>query len=167
MHLLSRDLQEQTSKVTQLITQRNSFKNKSDSLGRDITRLCRGKTAAEVEHILSSYDSLQVQTSLLRAERDHAVDEASTFKDALEGAQKVNETMKGKGAAQQAVAKSIEMQRLLTDLTETIGEKDLQITALRDSNKMLAQQLFLAQQNTNQSHTAVLSDKDGTDVDTT
>jgi len=146
MQQLHEDLQETTNKVTRLTTQRNSFKNKAESLARDLTRLCRGKTAADIEQIVGKHEELQVQVSVLRAERDHAKDEAKTYKDALEGAKEVQERAKSKGAAHQAVAQSLEMQRLLTSLTETIGEKDLQLEALRESNKMLAQQIIELEQ---------------------
>ncbi|CAN0047646.1 unnamed protein product, partial [Laminaria digitata] len=64
-----------TEQVMQLTAQRNSAKNRADSLAKDLSKVCGGgRTVDQIEAIVTKYADLKVQMAAISAERDGAAD---------------------------------------------------------------------------------------------
>ena len=58
-----------------IVAERNSLRQKCQSLAKDMARLTKNnRSVKEIEKMISCYEELQLRTSILKAEKKHAVE---------------------------------------------------------------------------------------------
>jgi chromosome segregation ATPase len=139
------ELEKEQMKVQKLKAERNSFKQKADSLAKEISRVCRnGRTMRDVEKIISDDFTRKQEVELLRKQKQNALDEAQTYRILMEQAQMTQKLM-GKGIMTEYESMSMaklshrntELERLVSELTEYITAKEMQLDTMKQINDAL------------------------------
>lgn len=136
-------------KAQKLQAERNNYKQKADSLGKEVSRLCRnGLTLRDIEKIMYDEEARQMEVSLLKSQKRQALEDLHHYRTAYEQtvmAQKKagldNETMR-------ALERVEELNRVVADMTEYVNAKEMQLETLKEVNQALSEELhMLAQAN--------------------
>ena len=76
-----RQLETIQKKNQQLKGERNSYKQKNESLSKEVARLCRGgKNIRDIEKVLADHEALKQETDLLRAQKRRALEDAHKYR---------------------------------------------------------------------------------------
>jgi len=143
---LERTLEEESRRVAVILSERNSYKNKSESLSREMNRFGRGKSWEEVDGIMSKHQDVQAQLSVYKAENKRLLDENEDFRTALvkqgNAAGGSGRRSPGGGGSGGPVTKSLEqqaeeMQRMTVLMTEALDDKTMQLETQRNMNRKL------------------------------
>ncbi|GMI35337.1 hypothetical protein TeGR_g7324, partial [Tetraparma gracilis] len=135
------------SQVTKLTTERNSLKAKHLSIAKDLARLTKNnRSVKEIEGIINSFESMSVQNSVLKAERDQALDEVKDYKSASEIFADSRKKATVVGEAEKALQVKAELERIISSLTEAVQTKEMQLDLMRDVNRKLAEELRIARE---------------------
>jgi len=140
------DLSEQNEalnvNVHKTVTERNSLKAKYASVAKDLGRLTKGnRSVKEIEGVLAKYENLAVQNSVLKAERNQALDDVKEYKMSSEILVDSRRKAGVVGEAEKALQVKGELERIISSLTETVQTKEMQIGTMRDVNRQLAGEL--------------------------
>jgi len=125
--------------------EKNSVRQKADSLAREMSRICRnGRTLDVVEQILSSHESMTIEVELLRSQKRRALEELEDVRGAYDDSVRARERLgKGKGGKDlvRALEQRVELERVVEDLTEYVGAKEMQIGTMREVNRELNEEI--------------------------
>ena len=100
----------------------------------------------EIEGIINSFESMSVQNSVLKAERDQALDEVKDYKSASEIFADSRKKATVVGEAEKALQVKAELERIISSLTEAVQTKEMQLDLMRDVNRKLAEELRIARE---------------------
>lgn len=79
------DLQVANASNQSLTATCNSLRQKSSSIAKDLARLTKGgRSVKELEKMITNYDRMRVDTSILKAEKKHAEETMMEYKEAAE-----------------------------------------------------------------------------------
>ena len=139
---MEKDAEKKAKEHQELLAERNNLFQKSQSLSKDMSRLTKNKRSVrEIESIISKYEQLVVSNSILKAEKNHALDEMNEYKTLSDMTINARERAGVVGEAERAVLVKTELERIIRDLTEAVGNKDMQLDLMRDVNRKLAAEL--------------------------
>eukprot|EP00592_Proboscia_alata_P024086 CAMPEP_0194448732 /NCGR_PEP_ID=MMETSP0176-20130528/129736_1 /TAXON_ID=216777 /ORGANISM="Proboscia alata, Strain PI-D3" /LENGTH=1530 /DNA_ID=CAMNT_0039275753 /DNA_START=147 /DNA_END=4740 /DNA_ORIENTATION=- len=133
--------------------ERNSFKQKSDSLSKEMSRICRsGLNIYEIEKIIREQKEIQQELSLLRAGKRQAEDEVVRVASELDRAMNAQEKLGLKGEALRAIEQKSSLEQVISNLTEHLNAKEMQIETMKQVNMALSEELHaMAKANMGQS----------------
>jgi chromosome segregation ATPase len=148
------------SKIQKFKSERNSYKQKADSLSKEVSRICRnGRTLADVERILANEATLKEEVELLRKQKRKALEECHSYRKSYEQNRAAQELIaaspnKSKSNPQHdatsIMERNLELERVVTELTEYVNAKEMQLETLMQVNKTLQEEIHgLAQANMN------------------
>lgn len=125
-----------------LKAERNSFKQKAESLTKEIGRLCRGgRTLREVEMMLSDEESRRTEIEVLRSQKKKAIEESQQYRTAYEQQLVAQLNMGVDGAAVRALEQNAELERVVSELTEYVTAKEMQLETMKQVNNALTVEL--------------------------
>jgi len=132
-------------------SERNRWKQKADSLVKEMSRICRGgRGIADIEKLIHDHQEQTKEVTLLRSQNKKAQDELeeslvvhATYVQAQEKAGANGETIR-------AIQKCTELERLVSHLTEYIDAKETQLESIQAVNRALTEELRLIHQNNRQ-----------------
>ena len=126
--------------------ERNNFKQKADSLAKEMSRLRKSDfEARNYERMQHDYKKLQDEVLSLRSER-------RAIKDELEATQIAHAAYKE--AQKQAgedtnligsLSKCAELERVISDLTEYLHAKEMQLETVQSANRKLSEEILMIQ----------------------
>jgi chromosome segregation ATPase len=130
-------------KTTQkLKAERNSYKQKADSLTKEISRLCRcGRTLRDVERVLVDEDSRKIEIEVLRTQKKKALEDLHQYRTAYEQQLVAQLNLGVDGAAVKALEQNAELERVVSELTEYVNAKEMQLETMRQVNETLTEDL--------------------------
>jgi hypothetical protein len=129
-------------KNQQLKGERNNYKQKNDSLTKEISRLCRnGRTIREIEKTLADHESLVQEAGVLRVQKRKAVEEAHQYRTWYENAKATEEVLGVEEDTRRAVERSAELERLLAEMTDYVHAKEMQLETMRQVNEALQEEI--------------------------
>jgi len=121
--------------------QRNNLRCKSDSLSKEIGRICRnGKSIQEIEQILREHDILKSELSRLRSDHKTLQAELNKLTAAHDDVLSASTRAGIDGDTIIALQRTAELERVVTDLTEYVGAKDMQLETLKEINRTLTEE---------------------------
>lgn len=125
-----------------LKSERNSYKQKAESLTKEMSRLCRGGlTIQSIEKILTDEESRKTEVDLLRAQKKAALEDLHQYRSAYEQQLVAQLNIGVNGAAIKALEQRAELERVVSDLTEYVGAKEMQLQTMRQVNEALTDEL--------------------------
>lgn len=140
------------TKNQKLKSERNSYKQKADSLSKEISRICRnGRTLGEIEKTLANEEARQEEVQLLRKQKRKALEECHSYRKSYEQSRAAQEllaqtpsTPRGKGDPNRTallLERNVELERLVTDLTEYVNAKEMQLETMMQVNGALQEEI--------------------------
>jgi len=135
----------------QLKGERNNFKQKNESLSKEVARLCRGgRNMRDIEKILSDHESLLQETELLRVQKRKALEDAHQYRTSYEQVRAAEEMSSGMDdrETRRVLERTKELERLLSEMTDYVSAKEMQLDTIRQVNETLQEEIHnLAQAN--------------------
>eukprot|EP00934_Nitzschia_sp_Nitz4_P008619 Nitzschia sp. Nitz4//scaffold4_size323378//306915//309716//NITZ4_000716-RA/size323378-processed-gene-0.392-mRNA-1//-1//CDS//3329553567//8609//frame0 len=138
-------------KVQQLRGERNSLKQKNDSLSKEIAHLCKnGRSIKDIERVLVDYQVVQDEVENLRKQKRKAMEEAHTYRTSFEKARAAHEMLGVESETRAALERNAELERLLAEMTEYVNAKEMQMETMKLVNEHLQHEIHsLAKANLN------------------
>lgn len=125
-------------KIQLLKGERNSFKQKNDSLSKEVARLCKnGRTIKDIEKILADHQSLLDETEALRQQKKKALEDAHQYRTSFQLSRAAHELSGTDVDTRAALERTAELERLLADLTEYVTAKEMQLETMKQVNEQL------------------------------
>eukprot|EP00536_Pseudo-nitzschia_multiseries_P007848 jgi/Psemu1/296708/fgenesh1_pm.189_\ len=135
----------------QLKGERNNFKQKNESLSKEVAKLCRGgRNMRDIEKVLADHESLLQETELLRAQKRKALEEAHQYRTSYEQAKAAEEMSSGMDdrETRRVFERTKELERLLSEMTDYVSAKEMQLDTMKQVNETLQEEIHnLAQAN--------------------
>ena len=135
--------------VQRLRGEKNMFRQKADSLAREMSRICRnGKGINEIEKVIHDHEVLQGEVSLLKAQKKEALEDMEQSRSALHSALQAQELAGIDGEAVRAIQRRMDLERVVAELTEYVNAKEMQLETTREINRALTEEMHvMAQKN--------------------
>ncbi|KAI2500527.1 hypothetical protein MHU86_13951 [Fragilaria crotonensis] len=125
-----------------LKSERNGFKQKAESLTKEMSRLCKGGlTIQSIEKVLADEESRRTEVDVLRAQKKAALEDLHQYRSAYEQQLVAQLNIGVNGAAIKALEQKAELERVVSDLTEYVGAKEMQLQTMRQVNQALTEEL--------------------------
>jgi len=132
------ELEAQQMKIQKLKAERNSFKQKGDSLAKEIGRVCRkGRTIRDVEQIIMDDASRRQEVELLREQKKTALEELEQCRQAYEQTKAAQQLAGMDHDVSKVIERNVELERLLAELTEYVSAKEMQLETMKQVNDAL------------------------------
>lgn len=151
-----RDLEIIQKKNQQLKGERNSFKQKNESLSKEVARLCRGgKNIRDIEKVIADHEALSQEAKLLRVQKRKALEDAHKYRisyEQLKAAEEVALSIKpDEKETRRLLERTAELERLLAEMTDYVSAKQMQLDTMVEVNQELQKEIHsLAQANLRQ-----------------
>jgi hypothetical protein len=134
-------------KMQQLQAERNNYKQKADSLSKEVSRLCKnGRTLRDIEKIVLDEDSRQMEVSLLKSQKRQALEDLHHYRTAYEQTIMAQHKAGMDGEAMRALEQKAELERVISDMTEYVNAKEMQLETLKQVNQALSEELHMLAQ---------------------
>jgi hypothetical protein len=132
------ELQQLQIKIQKVIAERNNYRQKSDSIGKEMARICKnGRTLREVEKILAEEASRRQELEVLREQKKKASEELQKYQILYEQARRVQLMAGIDYDTSSVLERNEELERLLAELTEYVSAKEMQLETLKQVNDAL------------------------------
>jgi hypothetical protein len=129
-------------KIQKLKAERNSHKQKGDSLAKEMSRVCRdGRTIREIEKILADDATRREEVLLLREQKRKALEQVEHFRTAYEQSLCVQRLSGLDHDAGKLLERNAELERLLSELTEYLNAKEMQLETMKLVNDTLQSEI--------------------------
>lgn len=124
--------------------ERNTYKQKADSLVKEMSRICRnGKGIDDIEKIMDQHEILITEAVQLRSEKKKAINEAQQSRTDYEEYVKA-QILSGEDSQSVTIMKrNMELERIVTEMTEYLNAKQMQLESVQDANRALTEELHL------------------------
>lgn len=125
-------------KIQKLKAERNSYKQKSDSLSKEMSRVCRqGRTIKDVEKIISDDAARRQEVELLREQKRKALEDLNHYRTAFEQSRAAQRLAGIDHETTKMFERNAELERLLSELTEYVSAKEMQLETFKEVNEAL------------------------------
>ena len=124
--------------IQQLKGERNSYKQKNESLSKEVARLCKnGRSIKDIEKIVTEHSSVVEEVEILRKQKKKALEDAHLYRTSYEQS-KAAQILSGiEGDTQTVLERNAELSRLLAETTEYINAKEMQLETMKQINEQL------------------------------
>ena len=121
---------------------RNSLKQKVDSLTKEISRICRGGMGiGEVENMVNENGELLTEITRLRTEKRKALEELDDFRSAHEASIQAQVLAGVNIDIVKMLEQKTELERVVSSLTEYLSAKEMQLETMRKINQALTEEI--------------------------
>lgn len=135
-----------TSQLQSAKGERNRWKLKADSLAKEMSRICRGGSIADIEKLMSDHQDLAKEAALLRSQKKKAEEELEESLATHATYVQSQERLGTEGSAIRALQKCTELERLLAHMTEYVNAKETQLESIQAINRALTDELHMVHQ---------------------
>lgn len=126
--------------------ERNRWKQKADSLAKEMSRICRGGSINDIEKLMNGHQELKKEVSLLRSQKKKAEEELEESLNAHASYVQAQELVNSDASSIRAVQKCSELERLVSHMTEYVNAKESQLDSIQAINRALTEELHLIHQ---------------------
>lgn len=132
------ELDTQQMKIQKLKAERNSYKQKSDSLSKEISRVCRqGRTIKDVERIIADDAARRQEVTLLREQKRKALEDLNHYRTSFEQSRAAQRLAGFDHETTKVLERNAELERLLAEITEYVSAKEMQLETMKQINDSL------------------------------
>ncbi len=136
------ELGKAASQLQKIRSERNRFKQKAESLSKEISKICRnGRGIDDVERIMHDNEKLNSEVTRLRSEKKQLADELEESRISYVTYVQAQERAGEKIEATRAVQKCTELERLISNMTEYLNAKETQLQSIQQANIALTEEL--------------------------
>lgn len=137
------ELEAQQLSIQKLMAERNSYKQKGDSLSKEIGRVCRnGRTIRDVEKIIADDMSRRQEVELLREQKQKALEDLEYYRNSFEQSRNAQMMAGLDHDSAKVLERNAELERLLSELTEYLNAKEMQLETLKQVNTSLQAEII-------------------------
>lgn len=126
--------------------ERNRWKQKADSLAKEMSRICRGGSINDIEKLMNGHQELKKEVSLLRSQKKKAEEELEESLNVHASYVQAQELVNSDASSIRAVQKCSELERLVSHMTEYVNAKESQLDSIKAINRALTEELHLIHQ---------------------
>jgi len=120
------------------------FKQKADSLSKEMSRICRnGRDISDIEKLITDHQALGSEVAQLRSEKKKALDEVEQSRTEYSQYVEAQIRVGADSEAVRALQRNIELERIVTEMTEYLNAKQMQLESVQDANRTLTKELQL------------------------
>jgi hypothetical protein len=131
-------------KNQQLKGERNNFKQKNDSLSKEISRLCRnGRSIKDIEKTMADHKALLEETETLRKQKRQALEDVHLYRTSYEQSKVAQQLAGVDYDTRKALERNAEMERLLAETTEYLSAKEMQLETMKQVNEHLQTEIHV------------------------
>jgi len=132
------ELEAQQIKIQKLIAERNSYKQKGDSLSKEIGRICKnGRTIRHVEKIIVDDAARRDEVNSLREQKHKALEDLQHYRTAFDQSRMAQKMAGMDHDSAKVLERNAELERLLSELTEFLQAKEMQLETYKQVNDAL------------------------------
>jgi len=131
-----------------LCMERNSYRQKADSLSKEISKICRhGLDIKQIEHLVEERAKMQKQIQDLHNEKRYANAEMervrADYDELLEShaASRLREASPQPAIGTESAEHRSELERVISNLTEYVNAKEMQLETVKQVNRSLVQEV--------------------------
>ena len=136
------DIETLQLRTQKLLAERNSYKQKGDSLSKEMSRICRnGRTIRDIERIIVDEALLRQEVELLREQKRKAREELDYYRTAYEQSRSAQQMAGSDTDIASVLERNVELERLLSELTEYVHAKEMQLDTLMQINDAIQREL--------------------------
>merc|ERR1712166_1254955 len=122
--------------------ERNSYKQKNESLSKEVARLCRGgRNIRDIEKLIADHESLLQEAELLRVQKRKALEDAHRYRTLYDQVKAVEERSGMEQETRHALERTTELERLLAEMTDYVTAKDMQFDTMKQVNQALQDEI--------------------------
>ena len=130
-------LETQQMQVQKLKAERNCYKQKGDSLAKEMARICRGnRTVRDVEKLIADDAARRQEVVLLRDQKRKALADVQYYRTGYEQLKQAT-ACAGMEDATKVLERNAELERVCSELTEYVQAKEMQLGTLKQVNEAL------------------------------
>lgn len=139
---LKKDAEDTKIKYQHVRTEKSMYKQKAESLAKEMTRICRnGMGIDDIEKLIHNHKVVVTEVNLLKAQKKKALEELKEYRTAYEDARQVQEQAGIDGETLRALGQRAELERVVSELTEILHAKEMQLETMKDVNKSLSEEI--------------------------
>jgi hypothetical protein len=132
------EIEVQQMKIQKLIAERNSYKQKGDSLSKEIGLVCRnGRTIRDVEKILVDDIPRRELVKLLREQKRKALEDLQHCRTAFDQSRTAQNLSRMDHDTTKVLERNVQLEHLLSELTEYLSAKEMQLETFKQVNDAL------------------------------
>lgn len=132
------EIEVQQMKIQKLIAERNSYKQKGDSLSKEIGLVCRnGRTIRDVEKILVDDIPRREEVKLLREQKQKALEDLQHCRTAYDQSRMAQKIAGVDHDSTKVLERNVQLEHLLSELTEYLSAKEMQLETFKQVNDAL------------------------------
>ena len=136
------ELEAQQMKIQKLIAERNSYRQRGESLSKEIGRVCRnGRTIRDVEKLIADDATRCQEVELLREQKRKLTRELEHYRISYEQSLEAQRMAGMDHNASRLFERNVELERLLSELTEYVNAKEMQLGTLMEVNEALQSEI--------------------------
>jgi seryl-tRNA synthetase len=144
MEAVKREASKIKSQFQKTRGERNTYKQKADSLAKEMSRICRnGRGIADIEKLIHNHQALNVEAAQLRSDKKKALEEVEDCRAEHEQFVQAQIQAGADGEAVRTVQRNMELQGIITGMTEYLDAKEMQLESVQDANRALTEELRL------------------------
>jgi hypothetical protein len=126
----------------QLKGERNNYRQKNESLSKEISRLCRdGRTIRDIEKFVADHNAVVQEVDLLRVQKRKALEDAHQYRTLYEQIKASEQVLGVEEDTLRAVERCTELERVLTEMTDYVHAKEMQLETMKQVNEALQQEI--------------------------
>ena len=130
------------SQNQKLKTERNKFKQKADSLSKEMSRICRnGRQINEIEQMIDNMESMQSEIKILKVSKQQALKDLEECRLDYGTLVRTHKMAGGDYNTAKILEQRVELEKVIENLTEYVQAKEMQIETMREVNKSLMDEL--------------------------
>ena len=136
------EAQDTRKKILKIKGEKNSFKQKADSLAKEMSRICKnGLGIKDIEKLMHDHKVIKTEVNLLTAQKRKALEQLHHYKSAYENSVLAQEKAGMNKEAMRALEQRVQLERVVDNMTEYLNAKEMQLETMREVNQTLTEEI--------------------------
>ena len=128
--------------IQKVTAERNSFRQKSESKSKELGRICReGRSIQDIERMIADDSTRRQEVQLLRQSKRQMQTELDDCRVAHARLQSAHQMSGAEHEMNKVLERNAELERLLSNLTEFVNAKEMQLETMKQVNEALLKEL--------------------------
>ncbi len=124
--------------------ERNTYKQRADSLAKEMSRICKnGRDISQIETLIQDHQLINEEVAQLRSEKKMALEELQQSRNEYEQYILAQIQAASDNESIRIFQRNRELERVVTDMTEYLTAKQMQLESVQEANRSLTEELRL------------------------
>ena len=124
--------------------ERNTYKQRADSLAKEMSRICKnGRDISQIETLMQDHQLINEEVAQLRSEKKMALEELQQSRNEYEQYILAQIQAASDNESIRIFQRNRELERVVTDMTEYLTAKQMQLESVQEANRSLTEELRL------------------------